>query len=91
MKKIGQTLRGLKMAAGRVSRSLPVAVKAVAVGAGVAAVGGIAQAQTGSAFDVSTLYTGVSAVFVAAATVAGGFLAIKFGAKMVKKAWAWLT
>lgn len=51
--------------------------------------GGLANAQT--SFDVATLYSGVATIFYAAAVIAGGFLAIKFGAKMVKKAWAWLT
>ena len=36
---------------------------------------------------MSLLYAGASTVFVAAATVAGGFLAVKYGAKLVKKAW----
>ena len=66
-------------------------------GVAVVTVGGaaVASAQTsggsGAPFDVSLLYAGASTVFVAAATVAGGFLAVKYGAKLVKKAWAWLT
>jgi hypothetical protein len=67
-----------------------------AVGIALATVGGaaVASAQSsggGSSFDVSTLYAGAAAAFTAAATVAGGFLAVKYGAKLVKKAWAWLT
>jgi len=60
---------------------------AVIVGAGI----GSSALATDPAFDVASLYTGAAAAFAAAATVAGGFLAIKFGAKVVKKAWAWLT
>jgi hypothetical protein len=44
-----------------------------------------------AAFDVSVLYAGAALAFTGAATIAGGFLAVKYGAKLVKKAWAWLT
>jgi len=72
-----------------VNRVLPRPVRLAAVAVGVTAAGTVARAQT--AFDVSTLYSGAATAFTAAATVAGGFLAIKYGAKLVKKAWAWLT
>jgi hypothetical protein len=71
------------------NHSLTRGQKLVTVAAAVAAPV-VTRAQSGG-FDVSTLYSGASAAFGAAAIVAGGFLAIKFGAKMVKKAWAWLT
>ncbi len=66
------------------------------IGVGVITLGGAAVASAQSsggsgAFDVSLLYAGAAAAFTAAATIAGGFLAVKYGAKLVKKAWAWLT
>jgi hypothetical protein len=77
-------IQNIKSAVKRHSKTIGVAL--VTLGGA-----GIASAQSTPAFDVSTLYAGAATAFTAAATVAGGFLAVKYGAKLVKKAWAWLT
>lgn len=88
-------MRSIRRAGSAVNSAIPAKVKGAAVVAGVvmATAASHAQETGGGTFDVSTLYSGAAAAFSAAATIAGGFLAIKFGAKMVKKAWAsyWLA
>lgn len=80
-------VRGVRRGCAGVNRALPAPVKGAAVAAGAFSV----QAAHATGFDVTTLYLGADTAFEGAATIAGGFLAIKFGAKMIKKAWAWLT
>ena len=90
MKLARKAIDGAKRFLRSINDAFPKPVKVASVAVGTVAVTTLAKAD-GPLFDVSTLYTGVVAAFTAAATIAGGFLAIKFGAKMVKKAWAWLS